>query len=80
MVKVFLAQGAAARIHLEQPPAYAPELNPDKGIWNYLNRVELENLSCHNLPHLWQELLHAKVRLRWKTHIIQACFRQLGPV
>jgi len=32
VVKEFLAKGAAARIHLEQLPAYAPELNPDEGI------------------------------------------------
>ena len=29
VVKDFLAQGGAARIWLEQLPAYAPELNPD---------------------------------------------------
>ena len=34
VVKKFLAQGAAKRIHLEQLPAYAPGLNPDEGIWN----------------------------------------------
>ena len=80
VVKEFLAKGAAARIHLEQLPAYAPELNPDEGIWNYLKRVELKNLSCQNLSHLWQELRQAKERLRRKTHIIQACFKQPGLV
>jgi hypothetical protein len=30
-VKAFLATGAAGRLHLEQLPADAPELNPDKG-------------------------------------------------
>ena len=29
--KDFLARGGAARIQLEPLPAYAPELNPDKG-------------------------------------------------
>jgi transposase len=29
VVKDFLAAGGAARIRLEQLPAYAPELNPD---------------------------------------------------
>ena len=42
-VKDFLRRGAARRLHLEQLPAYAPELNPDEGIWNYLKRVELGN-------------------------------------
>ena len=32
VVQKFLAQGAAKRIHLEQLPAYAPELNPAQGI------------------------------------------------
>ncbi len=80
VVKDFLAQGASARIHLEQLPAYAPELNPDEGIWNYLKRVELKNLSCHDIPHLVRELRHAKERLRHRTHIIQACVKQPGLV
>jgi transposase len=32
-IKAFLARGAA-KLHLEQLPGYAPELNPDEGIWN----------------------------------------------
>jgi len=36
--------------------------------------------QCHDLSHLWQELRHAKERLRHKTHIIQACFKQPGLV
>jgi transposase len=33
-VKDFLAKGGAKRIHLERLPAYAPELNPQEGVWN----------------------------------------------
>jgi transposase len=32
-VKEFLAAGAAGRVHLEQLPAYAAELNPDERLW-----------------------------------------------
>jgi len=32
-IKDFLARGAAKRIHLEQLPGYAPDLNPVEGIW-----------------------------------------------
>ena len=42
----YLAQGAARRIQLEQLPGYAPELNPDEGVWRYLKRVELKNVVC----------------------------------
>jgi transposase len=38
VVKEYLSNGAAHRIHLEQLPGYAPELNPAEGIWNYLKR------------------------------------------
>jgi transposase len=44
-VKEFLAQGAAARLQLEQLPGYAPELNPDEGIWNYLKYVTVRTQS-----------------------------------
>lgn len=77
-VKDLLAGGAAKRIHLERLPGYVPDLNPDEGIWQYLKRVELRNVSCDNLDHLRRELRKAKQRLRHKTHIIRACIRQPG--
>lgn len=33
-IKAFLAAGAAKRLHLERLPGYAPELNPQEGVWN----------------------------------------------
>lgn len=44
-VKDFLAQGGTARLHLAQLPAYAPDLNPDEGIWQYLKRVTVRTQS-----------------------------------
>ena len=49
-VKDFLAHGGSRRIRLEQLPGYAPDLNPDEGIWSYLKRLELGNVRCQNLP------------------------------
>src|SRR5215207_7004620 len=43
-VKDFLAGGAASRLKLEQLPGYAPELNPEEGVWKHLKCVELKNL------------------------------------
>src|SRR5262249_22455480 len=77
-IKDFLRRGAARRLHLEQLPGYAPELNPDEGIWNYLKRVELGNMCCSDLPALATALRRAKERLRHKRPVIQACFRQAG--
>jgi len=77
-IKDFLRHGAAKRVHLEQLPGYAPELNPDEGIWNSLKRVELGNRCCHDLPDLALALRRAKERLRHKRPVIQACIRQAG--
>lgn len=75
-VKDFLRQGAAQRIHLQRLPAYAPDLNPDEGIWHYLKQVEMKNLCCHTLPELRYQLRNATARLRHKTDVILACFQQ----
>jgi transposase len=77
-VKDFLSAGAAKRLQLERLPGYAPDLNPDEGIWNYLKRVELGNVCCANLPELGHHLLRAAVRVRHKPDIIRACSRQCG--
>jgi transposase len=77
-VQAFLANGAAARLQLEILPGYAPDLNPDEGIWNYLKRVELRNLCCATLRHLRHELRLATARLRHKRSIIHSCFHQAG--
>lgn len=77
-IKDFLKRGAARRLWLEQLPGYAPDLNPDEGIWNYLKRVELANLCCPDRSTLHTELIRARERLRHKRHIIRSCFAQSG--
>jgi transposase len=78
VVRDFLAQGAAARLHLEQLPGYAPELNPDEGIWHYLKHRELRNVCCDDLAELRLELRLAVKRLRHKRHVLQGCIAQCG--
>ena len=78
VVQEFLAAGAAQRLWLEQLPGYAPELNPDEGIWSYLKHVELRNLVCHDLGHLRSELEQAVERLRHKPDVIRGCVQEPG--
>jgi transposase len=77
-VKDFLRRGAAKRLHLEQLPGYAPDLNPDEGVWNYLKRVELANVCCRDLGELRVQVVRARERLRHKRDVIRACSRQCG--
>ena len=78
LVKQFLAQGAAQRLHLVQLPAYAPDLNPVEGLWNHLKRVQLGNLCCTHLSQLRQELRKAVERIRHRTTLIAHLFHQPG--
>ena len=78
--KEYLARGAARRLRLEQLPGYAPELNPDEGIWRYLKRVELKNVVCADLGHLRHEFWAAAQRLLAKPDVLRACVREVGYV
>jgi transposase len=77
-VKDFLASGASRRLQLEQLPGYAPDLNPEEGIWKHLKYVELKNRCCQSLSELRVELRKAKERLRHKRDVILGCIRQPG--
>jgi transposase len=78
VVREFLSNGAAQRLHLERLPAYAPELNPGDGLWAQLKGVELRNVCCGNMPQLRGDLRDAVKRVRRKSRIIQGFFRGAG--
>ena len=77
-LKDYLAGAAAKWLWLEKLPAYAPDLNPDEGIWNYLKRVELANTCSLNLNELYLRLQDAARRLRRKPKVILGCIAQAG--
>ena len=61
---------------VEQLPGYAPELNPDEGVWRYLKRVELKNLVCADLEQLGWEFRAAPGRLLRKPEVLRSCIRE----
>lgn len=63
---------------MEQLPGYAPELNPDEGVWNQLKRVELKNVCCRDPDHLATGLRLAKERLQHKRQVLRACVEHCG--
>jgi transposase len=77
-VRAFLAAGHAARVQLEQLPGYAPELNPDEGVWHTLKDRELANVAFADLRQLRQELQRATARLRRRPEVIRGYFREAG--
>ena len=77
-VKDFLATPAAKRLTLLQLPPYAPELNPQEGIWRYLKYVELANLCCRDLDQLRLELRRAIQRVRYRLDVILGCLSHVN--
>jgi transposase len=77
-VRTFLAEGGAKQIHVEQLPAYAPDLNPGEGVWQHLKQVEIRNVCCRSLVHLRSEFDLAIKRPRRKPRLITACFAVAG--
>ncbi len=77
-VKDFLASAAGKRLTLKALPSYAPDLNPQEGIWHCLKYVELKNVCCHHIPELRLEVRRAIERLRFRVGVILGCIRQPG--
>ena len=78
VIKAYLAAGAARRIHLEQLPGYAPELNPTEWVWSYLKIADLANVACDFLSELDVLIGRAKKRMQRKPALIQAFIQDAG--
>lgn len=75
-MRKFLENGAAKHIHLEALPPYAPDLNPDEGVWRHTKCVDLRNVSCLNLTDLHTHVRASFERLRRRPALIQSFFTQ----
>lgn len=74
----FLAQVGSEQILVERLPAYAPDLNPDEGVWNSLKHVELRSDVCLNLRQPRFHLHRAIMRLRSRPALIRSFFEGAG--
>lgn len=77
-VDKFIARVGAQQSLVVRLPAYAPDLNPDEGVWNHLKHVELRNDLCLNLRQLRFHLHRAIMRLRTKPALIRSFFDAAG--
>ena len=78
VVRAYLTNGAAKRIHLEQLPGYAPDLNPTEWVWSYLKLADLANIACDHLPDLEMLIKNSKRRMQRRPELIQAFVRDAG--
>jgi transposase len=67
------------RLRVYRLPAYAPELNPDEGLWAWMKQHALAGQCPPNLEVLEQSIHRALRRLRHHPHVIRSFFRR-GPL
>jgi transposase len=73
----YLSDGATEWLLLERLPGYAPDLNPDEGIWNHLKYVELKNQCFQTVRHLEAAARDALTTMQQHAaEIITACLAQ----
>jgi transposase len=77
-VKRYLAGAAGEQIQVEQLPGYAPDLNPDEGVWDQLKYIELHNVTCYNQAELRYQLRRAIARLQHKPALIRRFIEHSG--
>ena len=64
-----------SRLHLVPFPAYAPELNPDEGVWNHLKKT-LANGRPDTQAELMDVLSDEVCRLATSQSLLRGCIRQ----
>jgi transposase len=73
-VKAFLADHP--EIQVEALPPYAPELNPDEGVWCYAKYARMANYAPHNTRQLRRRLTRELNRLQKMPELLKAFVRQ----
>jgi transposase len=64
-----------SRLHLEPFPPYAPELNPDEGVWNYLKKT-LANGRPDTQTDLMDVLSDEICKLASSQALLRGCIKQ----
>jgi transposase len=64
------------RLRVYRLPAYAPELNPDEGLWAWMKQHALAGQCPPNLDVLEQSICRALRRLRSRPHVIRSFFQR----
>jgi len=76
VVKAFLK--AHPDVVAEDFPGYAPDLNPDEGVWGWTKYGRLANLAAEDVEVLWDHVIEELVELKFRPYLLKAFIRQTG--
>jgi transposase len=66
-----------SRLHIEHFPSYAPELNPDEGVWSLAKRA-LANNCPNDVEELVEDVIGSINAIRTSTRKLRGCILQSG--
>lgn len=64
------------RLNIYFLPAYAPELNADEGVWNYIKWHELSNFCANDIDELKEAISKSVQKIRNRPKLIKSFFNQ----
>ena len=69
------SQGRHARLSIEYFPTYAPQLNPDEGVWSLAKR-DLANSQPNDVNELMEQIIDSIDSIRDSAAKLRACILQ----
>ncbi|MFJ9467741.1 transposase [Streptomyces caniferus] len=67
----------AAWLTVFQLPTYAPDLNPQGGIWSLVKR-DIGNLAAADLGHLTRDVKHRLKQIQYRPDLVDGCLAATG--
>lgn len=77
VVRAALREGLSPGVWLERLPPYAPDLNPDEGVWSLAKR-RLSNVCAMSVADLVGRVRRVLEAIRRRKDLLLACFGQAG--
>nr|WP_324605846.1 transposase [Streptomyces sp. NRRL B-24484] len=72
-----LVQASKEWLTVFQLPSYAPDLNPQEGIWSLVKRT-IGNLAAANLDQLARAVKRSLKQIQYRPHLIDGCLADTG--
>jgi transposase len=62
----------------EDFPGYAPDLNPDEGVWGWAKYGRLANLAANHKDDLWDHVIEELVEVKFRPDLLRGFIQQTG--
>jgi transposase len=74
LVRAWLAEHPG--VVTEKFPGYAPDLNPDEGVWGWTKYGRLSNLAADDTDELWDHAIDELITVKFSPHLPKAFIRE----